>query len=182
MSILDKWFLDEPVSVDGTQIDGWHFTMGVPYAGPLPLTCKMYQAGREIPVSFGGLDTPYFQKSIADAIVKIDPAAVEIFPVLVDGARNKYDIVNVTSVIDAIDKSSDIECHSEIDIINDPSKIGRYKYVRSIVLKTQAIAESQHIFRLAKFDNDIIVSNKLKLAIEKACPRHGGTFDPVLTI
>jgi hypothetical protein len=176
MTINDQWVLGQSVGTDGTRIYGWHFTMGIPYSGPLPATCKPYQEGREMPVSFGGLDAPYLEKSIADAIVKIDPSAVQIFPVSVLGAKNTYEIVNVVVVLDAIDKSSVIEHYSDEDIREEPDRALRFKTVWNLVLDSSKIPLDRHIFRLQRSLSKVIVSEDVKLAIESACPKHGGKF------
>jgi hypothetical protein len=179
MTINDQWVLGQSVDPDGKRIYGWHFTMGIPYSGPLPTTCKPYQEGREMPVSFGGLDAPYLQKSIADAIVKIDPSAVQVFPVSVKSAKNVYEIVNVVVVLDAIDKSSVIEHYTEEDIREEPDRALRFKTVWNLVLDSSQIPLGCHIFRLRKSLSKVIVSEDMKLAIESVCPKHGGKFEAI---
>jgi hypothetical protein len=177
MSINDQWVLGESFTKDGTQIEGWHFTMGIPYLGPLPSYCNPLQEGREMPVSFGGLDALYLQKPIADTIRKITPTAVQTFPISVKGTKNIYEIVNVIVSLNAIHKSSLIEHYSEADIKEEPDRLMRFKMVWKLALNQNEIPLDSHIFRLQKNLIKVIVSEDIKLAIEAVCPNHGAKFE-----
>lgn len=181
MSIEDQWFLDEPTTRDGEQIEGWHFTMGRPYDGPLPLICKRYQNGKEMPISFGGLDTPYMRKDLANAVASVDPASVQRIPVSVENATAEYEIVNPIVVVDAIHASSEIERFSDDEIERDPELGTRLKSVWKLVLDRSRIPNGCQVFRLRHSLTDIIVSDEIKKAIEKTCRNHGGKFTPVIT-
>jgi hypothetical protein len=179
MSIQDQWFLDEPTTADGTMLDGWNFTMGLPYTGPIPVACKPYQEGREIPVAFGGLDTPYLRRDIGEVIQKLDPTGVQVFPITVAGAVGEYWIVNPIRVIDAIHASSDIEHYTDQEKTENPELALRYKSVWKLVLDPNKIPKDTHIFMLKKYLDSVYVSEKLKDAIEGVCPEHGGKFTEV---
>ena len=176
MTIQKKWFLDEPTTANGVMLDGWNFTMGVPYSGDPPVKSEQYQKGVEVPVAFGGLDTPYLRSDIAAKIMSIDPAGIQVFPVTVTGTKNEYWIVNVLRVVDAIHSSSEIEFYSDVEKSQDPELALRYKYVRRLVLDQTKIQNGVHIFRTKYNLNDIFVSEKIKSEIDLICPDHGGNF------
>lgn len=181
MSILDQWFLDEPTTAAGVMLDGWNFTMGVPYTGAAPVACKQYQEGREIPVAFGGLDTPYFQKKIAEVILKIAHQDIQVFPIQVESAINEYWIVNPLVVLDAIHSSSNIEHYSDEEKLENSELTLRYKTVWELILDSSKIPQNAHIFRLKYALGGVYASEVLKLAIEKVCPQHGGKFTEIPT-
>lgn len=179
MSIDGKWFLDEPLTATGVMLDGWNFTMGAPYHGDPPVKCEQYQKGVEVPVAFGGLDTPYLRKEIGEQLILIDPKGVQTFPVSVVGTKNQYLIVNVIRIIDAIHSSSEIEYYSDKDKSEDSDLSLRYKYVRHLILDSSCIQSDTHIFRTKYHTNDIFVSEIIKQAIDLICPNHGGIFSEI---
>lgn len=182
MTIEGKWFLDDPLTEDGEMIEGWHFTMGIPYTGKPPIACNQYQKGIEIPVAFGGLDAPYLRKDIAQVILNIDPLGVEVFPVAVEDAESEYWIVNALRVLDAIHPSSNIEHYSEEDMKEDPDRRLRYKSVWDLILDTSKIDLNTHIFRLKYSLGRFYVSHTIKESIESVCPNHGGEFTEIKTV
>lgn len=176
MDVLGNWFLDEANDANGIQIYGWNFSSGIEYTESIPVSTTPYQVGNESPVSFGGLDTPYFRRDIGDVIEKIAKNQVQRFDVFIPNAVDEYCIINATITLDAIDPSSDIEKYTARQIAEVPERGDRYKMVSKIVLNGEKIPVNSHIFRLKGWLVDLIVSEDVKNGIEKICPNHGGEF------
>ena len=182
MKIADQWVLGESQAVDGETIDGWHFIMGVPYHGSPPVRVRILQAGKEMPISFGGLNAPHFRFDLATVVENIVGDGIQRFPIEIPGSRSTYEIVNFIKLVDAIDNSSDIEDFTDEEKRENPKLVLRYKYVRQLVLNGARIPQDVSAFRLLKSSQKLIVDDRMKTAIEAICPQHGATFTPVKVV
>jgi len=178
MSIDDQWFLGDPFDKYGNEISGWHFTLGKEYAShlPFPVSIKIEQEGRMLPVCFGGLNVPYVSQPIKRAILESCTNKIQFIPVTVEKTEFRYYIMNVLNVFSAISKSSSIDYYTEAEW---PEKSGKPKYVRELILDKEKIPKNEKIFRLSPSTSHIYIREDIKRMIEIVEPNHGMSFKKI---
>jgi hypothetical protein len=176
MGCADQWFLDEPLSADGKEIDAREFMLGAPYCGPLPVMVPIGNPGRELAFNFGAFDFPVVSHAVAEIVRGIAPADVEWFPVGVPGAKHSYLILNAVCALDCLDEqSSEFTRWTEQD--SRPDRLGQYHVISTIRIDPSRTA-NHHIFRIKGWPIALLVSCKLKDALT-SIPDLGVVFKPV---
>jgi hypothetical protein len=159
----DQWFLDEPITAGGEEIDAREFTEGVPYPGPRPAVVPVGNSGRELAFSFGAFDMPVVSTAIADVIFRIAPDDVECFPINVPGSKGTYVILNVICALDCLDEEkSEFTRWTKED--ERPDRLGQY-HVISTIRVDPSRAQDHHIFRIKDWPLALLLSNTLKNAL-----------------
>jgi hypothetical protein len=172
----DRWFIDDPRTVDGTEIDERAFTLGKPYAGPKPHSLRVWQSGKEQRFNFGGFDMPVVSNCVASAIEDIAPKLVECFPVCIEGTQRQYVLLNVACRQDCLDeRRSRVMKWGPQD--GRPERVGQYRMVTELFIDKSRAAGSD-IFRIAGWEIALIISDVVKDAIE-AVDDLGVVFLPV---
>lgn len=173
----DQWFLDDPQTVEGEEIDARDFTEGLPYRGPTPFRIPIAQPGKEVAFALGAFDMPVVSTAVAEAIERLAPGEAEFFPIEIAGAKNQYRILNAICRAECLDEArSEFTMWSAQD--NNPEMLGNYKMISTIRLEP-ARAEGRHIFRLARWPLALLVSETLKREIEDI-PDLGVVFESVV--
>ncbi len=163
-NLPDQWFLRGPLSADGETIDPCEFTEGVPYTGPVPVRVPVRQLGKEAAFSLGALDLPVVSQTVREIIERVAPGAAEYFPVIIEGAKCNYAILNITRRVECLDEGrSEFTLWTEED--DSPELVGHYRMI-SMVCIDHSRAAGHHLFRLSRWTLDILVSDTLKSAIE----------------
>ena len=179
MSILDQWFLGDPIDLNGQDILGWNFTMCKKYQTISRIMVNIKQSGRPLDYSLGGLSVPYIESQLANKMLSIDPTAAQIFPVSINDFSKKYVIFNVLRALEIEHSDSEIDYYTPEDIKNDPELAGSYHYVRKLVVNDKKVPTDAHIFRLKKFDVMLIVDDLMKSIMEMTSPQSGAKFTPL---
>jgi Immunity protein family (Imm11) len=176
-SFPDQWFLSDPQTADGEEIDARDFTEGRPYTGPAPALVPVYQPGKEVAFSLSSFDMPVVSAIVADAIQLVAPGEVEFFPVRIAGAKGQYQILNAVCRAECLDEArSEFTMWTDQD--NYPEMMGNYKMISTIRIDP-ARTEGYHIFRIARWTLALLVSDTLKNALEDI-PNLGVVFEPVV--
>jgi hypothetical protein len=109
---------------------------------------------------------PVCHKSLC-GVLKDKRLLVELFPVQIEGDED-FAIVNVLDVVDCIDEQqSKFTKWEERD--GRPDKLGQYRMFTSLRLSAEKAA-GHHLFRLAGWNNVLVVSEALRdKFIETGC-------------
>jgi molybdopterin-guanine dinucleotide biosynthesis protein A len=173
----DQWFLDDPRSAAGQEIDARDFTEGLPYKGPTPVAIPVMQAGREVAFSLSSFDMPVVSSAVVEIIERLAPGEAEFFPVQIKGAKHQYQILNAICRADCLDEPrSEFTMWTEED--NNPEMMGNYKMISTIRIDP-ARTSGHHIFRIARWPLALLVSDQLKRRIEDI-PDLGVVFESVV--
>ncbi len=160
----DQWFLRRPRSATGEVLYPDEFTVGVPYTGPVPVTLEIGQKGKEVQFHLAAFSMPVVSRKIANIIRSIAPGHAEFFPVDIVGAENKYEIMNVTCLIDSLDEDkSDFTVWKEED--GRPDLVGQYQMILQARIDGSRAARHP-IFRLSKFSVSLFVSEQIQQELE----------------
>jgi len=172
----DRWFLDEPRSEDGGEIDAREFTYGKSYDGPRPANVPIQYQGKPVAFNFAAFDMPVVSERIASAIEEIAPGQVQRFPVLIDSRIPGYEILNAVCTEACLDESR-AEVLKWLLEDGRPEKIGEYRMVVNLKIDS-ARARGRHVLRIRGWEVALIVSSDVKRAIE-AEENLGIVFDDV---
>jgi uncharacterized protein DUF1629 len=172
-----KWFLDEPFTATGEEIDAREFTEGLPYHGPSPARLPIANPGKEVAFLLVAFAMPVVSQAVAATVSRIAPAEVELFPIEVVGSKDSYVILNSICRLDCLD-----EGRSELTRWEEgghrPDRIGQI-HVISVIRIDPARALNHHIFRIRDWPLALLISGTLKDALE-TIPNLGVVFEPVV--
>jgi len=170
--IVDQWYLSAPLDRGGGEIHAARFASGRPYLGTPPCSMKIYQAGIPVEVSFGRSNVPVVSDAARFAIESVATQDCEFFPIDLPGTGKRWHILNAISLVDCfdVDRSVFEEATGEGDE-------REYDSVWKVVIDPVRAA-GHDLFRIRGYDLDLIVSERVKVAIE-SLPRHGVCFTRV---
>ena len=171
----DKWFLDEPLTINGVEIDAREFTEARVYRGPAPAVLPVANPGREVAFHLAAFEMPVVSTTVAEIVQRLATRDVELFPVDVQGAKRSYLILNVVCALDCLDESrSEVTRWREED--GRPDRLGEI-HVISTIRVDPVRTGGHHIFRLRDWPHALLVSDTLKSALEDL-PDLGVVFEP----
>lgn len=158
--------LDTALDQTGRGFDDRIFTEGRRVElGEVKLQYPIFSDGTISDISFEGHEIPIARSQAAELVAKFEPGAVQRIPVSVPGDSGKYDIINVTSVVDCLDeKESEFERFAP----DDPDcahRAGEISLVLKLVIVPDLVRD-RHIFRVSGWTLGIIVSDLFKRALE----------------
>src|SRR5262249_26360303 len=150
----DRWFLGDPLTAAGDEIDPRLFTEGRKYNGPPPVYIPIQVAGRPVNFHFASFDMPVISNKVGDIIQEIAPQEVERFPVKVNSHLSGYEILNVLGPIECLDESrSEVMKWEEDD--GSPDMIGKYRMITSLTIDP-ARTRGRYIFRIRGWEIALI--------------------------
>lgn len=159
-----SWWLDE-IECRGKDIDGRVFTMGRRVENPGTLYVRVRNAGEPMSFTFSLLFVPVVTSQVADLIDRMAPGAVERFPIDVGGIKERYEVLNVVRMIDAIDRErSEYILWGPED--GRPDLVGQFRQVLPLVIRDD-IRQDAAIFRPVGWEVVLVVSARLKKELEK---------------
>jgi hypothetical protein len=172
----ERWFLDEPVSKTGEEIDAREFTYGRSYTGPVPANVPIQYDGRRVQFNLAAFDMPVVSEEIARLLKRMAGDEAEFFPVTIGGVISDYAILNAIYREACVDeRRSEIMRWTAED--GRPDKVGRYRMVTNLTIDPTR-THDRHIFRIEDWEIALIVSQEAKQVLEDL-PRLGVVFDPV---
>lgn len=154
----ERWHLDKPESLNGAKSYTEAFTKCEPFAPRVPLRIRPRVPGRAVDFTFAAFDVPVLSPQAASVLIPVLAEFCEFIPVQVEGRPPGYVILNVLRSEDCVDEeASELMVWKETD--HRPELAGQYRQVTKLVLK-QGL-RLPPIFRLAKFDVMLFVSNSV---------------------
>ena len=119
---------------------------------------------------------PVVSMDVGQTIQRIAPREVELFPVDIPGAKQRYAILNAICLVNCLDEFRSEFTRWELKD-NRPEMMGRYKMISTIRIDPLR-ARGHHIFRIMGWPLALLVSGVVKHAIEDV-PNLGVEFRPV---
>jgi hypothetical protein len=172
----DRWFLDEPRAKTGEEIDAREFRYGRCYVGPPPVNVPIQVVGRKVAFNLAAFDMPVVTDEIARLVETSASGEGEYFPVKIGFSLSGYAILNAIFREACVDETrSEVERWKPED--DRPDRVGRYRMVYDLTIDPSR-THNRHIFRIEDFEVALIVSEKLKEALE-LIPDLGIVFQPV---
>ena len=165
--IPGRWYLGDLIGPSGW-LDPQPFVSGT---GPLnpegPLRIEQYRLGKPLDYTMADRGMPVVSERAAAVLREIAGADVELIPLEVEGRPEPYFIGNAIHAIDCVDeqRSEGIRRWGPED--GRPERIGDYKPFDKLRVDP-ARTEGHNIFRVKRCLVYLIVSERLKEALERA--------------
>ena len=170
------WFLDGPQTSDGNEVDPRIFRNCTRWQGHGNLLVPNF-TGVEAHFALGEFDYPVVEASLAAAIEELDNE-VQLIPLSIAGRGSAHVILNVLRSLECIDEEA-----SEFDRFtvtgSRPDLAGQYKVFYRLRLHPTVVPENAHIFRVARYETAMIVSQTMKELLMKKGGDDGIMFIPV---
>lgn len=164
-NILTNWFLKAPIFEDGTVIDARLFTKGEVFIEDKTLIVPLRRHGKHVDFNLGDFDMVITKKNINEKIFSQFKLKAQRIPVIIEGLKNDFEILNVLDLIACVDEvNSEFDKWTEMD--GRPDKVGKFRMFTHLCIDEKK-AEGHHLFRLAEWPIVLVVSNELKVFLEK---------------
>lgn len=161
----DRWFLGSPINARGEECDPRVFVEGKVQLIGGGLTLPLRRNGRPVDFNLGDFDMPVLGADIIDKLTNLVDLRVQRIPVGIAESMSRFDILNVLDVVECIDdvKSVYTRWHE-----NDgrPEKTGQYRMIVDLRIDPER-ARGHHLFRPKEWDVALIVSDRMKNALEE---------------
>lgn len=154
--IPNRWYLKGPLTTLGETIDPRAFTEARAVECAVPLTVPVRRRGIPLDFTLADFDMPVLRSSFAMRLRELEPEAIQLIPSTVAGEAGAFDILNVLSVVDALDEErSAITYWREED--GRPERVGQYRMVLNMTLDPSRIG-AHHVFRIKGWEVALVVS------------------------
>lgn len=185
VDLRGRWFLNGLFDRSGTRFDSREFRYGIRVeTGPpfniglyaeeksveveLPLRISLRREGNPIDFTFADFDVPVVTSNVATILASVAGENIQRVPVVVESRKEEYEIVNVISRVECIDKiASEIQWFEEGNDVR-PDLAGKPEMITKLVIDSSQ-AEGYHMFRPKGWEVVVIVSDLVKDALEAAC-------------
>ena len=163
INFKDRWYLGD-INIE----DNWLFSYGKPLntADFNNLRVEIDKRGKELDfTTTDGYEVPIISETFADQLVEFGEF-IQLIPVSIPQTKLKYYILVLKCSIDCVDEGkSDFQKFEEGNDIR-PDKAGEYKAIN--ILKLDASRINAPIFRISKYDIEMVVSEEIKLKLEQS--------------
>ncbi|WP_395847148.1 imm11 family protein [Cystobacter fuscus] len=165
---VPHWLLETPTRESGEAFaEPWMFADGRVLPDPGPIKAQVSHPGEKRTFVFAGVEeTPIGSEAVANVFRTLAPGDVQLFPVTVEGESERYFVVNATKVVDAIDEARCREVHHYDEDDPSPYYEGEYNWIYGLRIDPSK-TEGAQVFRLKKFKVAFIVSEEVKIALER---------------
>ncbi len=173
----NQWFLDDPLTASGEELDAREFRYSRPYAGPVPAIVPIKQPGTALAFSFGAGDMPVVTSEVARRLQKLASNDIELFPVCIGNLHGeKWSILHVIRVEDPVDETvSRVTRWTHKD--GRPDRVGDYHAIADLTIDPSRTNDA-HLFRIKGWSVALIASEAVKEALSDI-PQLGVVFKPV---
>jgi hypothetical protein len=162
-----RWYLDDPVDAEGSEVDPWQFSEGQPLRITGRLRVPIYKPGRPLDFTTTPVgSTPIVHVKVATLLAELAPSDIQLFPVEIDSQPDQYVLVNTTRVIDCID---DARCEQALRWGPEdgrPEKTGQYRGIIGMRIDPTRVGQAR-IFRPWSWTVALIVSEDIQQALQR---------------
>lgn len=166
MLVPQRWVLGEPQG-GSDWIDPSQFIAGVPASIESPLTFEVLKPGRPLELSLAHLGVPVVTQRAADLLVSVSDPQVQLIPVSVEGHPGPFFIANATRLADCVDEQTSKGVRKWRMEDGQPKKVGDYQGFEALRIDPDRTGDLD-LFRVARYTIALIVSERLKRAMEEA--------------
>lgn len=163
VTIPGRWHIGELRLADGSVplLDA-----GVRFNEHDPLIGTITHPGQVLDFGFTSFAVPLATRALAEAVVSAAGSDVQRIPVIIAGQAG-IDVLNSVRVVSCVDeKKSEFTRWTAQDHRADLA--GQYRQMTKLVLDASAIPNEAHFFRVEGWLIALIVSEKVKIAMEAA--------------
>ncbi|MBZ4411830.1 hypothetical protein OWM54_25390 [Myxococcus sp. MISCRS1] len=164
-----NWTLGDPADETGQEVeDPFVFRAGRALPPQGRLSIPIEEPGRSLEFSTTALGmAPVVHVRVAELFAELAPDTVQLLPIEIQGMPDQYLLVVVTRLIRCIDDQASDEVRYWKPEHGQPDRVGDYKSVIGMRIDKSKVGDAQ-VFRTWGWDLGLIVSEDLKLALERA--------------
>lgn len=164
MEFPNRWALDDPVSINGIEVDWWVFCEGEWFDHVHPVSIAVRIAGKPLAFTYSLLGVPVVSQQLAAIIRRACPDSVQLIPAAVEGCEQTYWVINPLTLYECVDDEASITTKwTEAD--ERPDKVGQYRMVIKLALDGKRIGNDP-MFRVKEWEVALVVSEDLKAQME----------------
>lgn len=162
--VAGRWHLDE-LMADGEDVSD-SFTDGCEVTVKGRLSASVGRAGRPLEFSLTSFAVPVVSTVLAEAIARVAGRSVQRIPLVVPGFDG-FEVLNATRIVKCLDeRRSEFSKWKSTDHRADLA--GQYREVGRLVIDPKRVPKGAHFFRLDGWSIALIVSERVKSAMESA--------------
>ncbi len=162
----DRWFLKSLNVVDENKISVWKFIYPskVNLSNTEKLKIGIREYGMALDFTFADFEVLVVNERVA---FFLPDEECQLIPVEIDGVKNEhsYFIAVLLNSVDCVDESKSVFEKWEANDTVRPDLAGEFKSIYKLFVDSNKINQNT-IFRLGKFNNIIVVNEKLKKQLE----------------
>lgn len=160
--IASRWHLGDVRLSDGADV---RLLSGKRLSLLAPATVEVTVKGRPLEFCLTSFAAPIAVTSLAQAMANLAGPDLEVVPVRID-ERGEYAAVNATRVIPCIDETRSV-CMKWTKRDHRADLAGQYRMVGNLHIVARAVPSDVHVFRIDGWPVALVVSEAMKLAMEK---------------
>jgi hypothetical protein len=165
--VSGRWYLDDPVDLQGGEVDRWQFERGLPVDIRGCLRSPLYRPGRPLDFSVTAVGgAPIVHARVASLFAEHASTDVQLVPVDVEGQSEEFFILNVTRVVKCIDDKASAEVQYWKPEDGRPEKTGHYRAVHGMRIEPSKVGGAK-VFRPWGWLVVLLVSEEIKEALER---------------
>jgi len=167
MDFPHRWHLRTPVNEQGQKVDPWQFFDSRRLHPQGEIRFPVKPSGHPFDFSLASFSIPVVNSRCVQVFERLGIQDVQFLPARVEGHTEPYFILNTLRAIRCIDDARCREARYWTPEDGQPEKVGQYHVVSGLRIDPTKVG-SVHIFRTWGWTVALIVSEKLKLAMEQA--------------
>jgi hypothetical protein len=161
MYLPNRWYLDDPESDEGC--DPYDFTRGEPWLIRSTPNIEIKIPGIPFDFTLTLLDVPVATHRVAEVFAAFAGSEIQRIPATVTG-RPGFDIINICRRVRCLDER--LTTFTKWTPEDDrPDRLGGYRMVSNLMVDTQLVPPSTHLFRIEGWDGPIIISGDVMEAL-----------------
>jgi hypothetical protein len=165
MSAVERWYLEGPTGPGGAWL-GAALSRGMPYAGPVPVECRVHHSGRELELTLTEDTVPIVNQRVATILQREAERDIQLIPATVQGSGSALWAVNILAAPDCIDESRSAEVRRFTAEDALPDRVGEYSQIGGLRIDPSR-AEGHAILRPRWWWVAVIVSAPLEGALRR---------------
>jgi len=169
------WFLGPARGPTGQEFDLQGLAYGRRTQLPETLVFVVRSAGIVLDWSFADFGVPVVRPNVLDLLTQFAASDFEWTPARVDGATERFAVVNITSSLDGLDEQRSVLVPWPSGTPELLTRKRKFMGVTRITVNPARVS-GHNLFRLANWSSAIIVSEQLRDALSEC---DGAFFEPV---
>lgn len=165
--IPGRWHVKSPVDDKGERFMPWQLMKGESIKFSEPWSLDLMRQGNELGFSLTGMHVAAVSRQFVDLFGRLGiQHEVQFIPARVNGRSEPCFVLNPLHVVKCIDEARCEEIEFREPDPSEPELADQYKYVYGLRIDPAAVG-NVNIFRPARWQIEIIVSERVKLAMEE---------------
>jgi len=166
LNVPRRWFLGNLRDRQGVEVDPGLFTIGRSVENLDECIIDVRDGKKALGFTFSDFDAPVVDATVLALLKELCGRSIQTIPVAVSGHRDRYWMLNVTTVVDCIDESAtEIERWTADD--EEPERVGQIRGLANLTIDP-ARAAGAELFRPKGWEIQLLASSRVHDAMTRA--------------